>query len=98
MAHHGFSLHSLGLPPTSTGVVLQTFIQDTRPALLDWMEAGNAAPATIILWTKGLEKLHLLANLLNNIHFPGFHINLQNLEDLQCSPLAQLCPAIQALI
>ena len=35
------------------------------------------------------------ANLLNNIHFPGLHINLQNLEDLQCPPLAQLCPAIQ---
>ena len=56
MAHHGFLLHSPGLPPTSTGVVLQTFIQDT---LLDWMEQGNAAPAKIILWTKGLQKVHL---------------------------------------
>ena len=73
-------------------MVLQTFIQDT---LLDWMEAGNAAPATIILWTKGLQKLYFFANLLNNIHFPGLHINLQNLKDLQCPPLAQLCPAIQ---
>ena len=35
MAHHGFLLYSPGLLPTSTGVVLQTFIQDT---LLDWME------------------------------------------------------------
>ena len=56
MAHHGFSLQLSGLPPTSTGVVLQTFIQDT---LLDWMEGGNAAPATIILWTIGLQKVHL---------------------------------------
>ena len=73
-------------------MVLQTFIQDT---LLDWMETGNAAPATIILWTKGLQKLYFFANLLNKIHFPGLHINLQNLKDLQCPPLAQLCPAIQ---
>ena len=73
-------------------MVLQTFIQDT---LLDWMEAGNTVPATIILWTKGLQKLHLFANLLNNIHFLGLRINLQNLEDLQCPPLVQLCPAIQ---
>ena len=60
IAHHGFSLHSPGLPPTSTGVFykpLQTFIhQDT---LLDWMEGGNAPPAKIILWTKGLQKVHL---------------------------------------
>ena len=56
MAHNGFSLQLSGLPPTSTGVVLQTFIQDT---LLDWMEGGNAAPATIILWTIGLQKVHL---------------------------------------
>ena len=52
-AHHGFPLHSTGLPPTSTGVVLQTFLQVT---MLDWMEAGNAAPATLILWTKGLRR------------------------------------------
>ena len=57
MAHHGFLLNSPGLPPTSTGVVLQTFIQDT---LLDWMERGNAAPAKTILWTKGLQKVYLL--------------------------------------
>ena len=57
MAHHGFLLYSPGLLPTSTGVVLQTFIQDT---LLDWMERGNAAPAKIILWTKGLQKVYLL--------------------------------------
>ena len=56
MAHHGFLLYSPGLLPTSTGVVLQTFIQDT---LLDWMEGGNATPATIILWTIGLQKVHL---------------------------------------
>ena len=57
MAHRGFLLNSPGLPPTSTGVVLQTFIQDT---LLDWMEGGNATPAKIILWTKGLQKVYLL--------------------------------------
>ena len=56
MVHHGFLLNSPGLPPTSTGVVLQTFIQDT---LLDWMEGGNAAPTKVILWTKGLQKVHL---------------------------------------
>lgn len=55
--HHGFLLNSPGLPPTSTGVVLQTFIQDT---LLDWMEGGNTTPAKIILWTKGLQKVYLL--------------------------------------
>ena len=56
MAHHGFLLYSPGLLPTSTGVVLQTFIQDT---LLDWMEGGNATPATIIMWTIGLQKVYL---------------------------------------
>ena len=35
-AHHGYPLHSTGLPPTSTGVTLQYFIQEV---LLDWMEA-----------------------------------------------------------
>ena len=70
IAHHGFSLHSPGLPPTSTGVFykpLQTFIQDT---LLDWMEGGNAPPAKIILWTKGLQKVHLCRSPAQH-PFPG---------------------------
>lgn len=91
-AHHGFPFHSTGLPPTSTGVVLQTFLQVT---MLDWMEAGNAAPATLILWTKGLQKVHLFADLLHQIHFPELRIHIKNLEDLHCPPLTQLCPATQ---
>ena len=91
-AHHGFSLHSTGLPPTSTGLVLQNFLQVT---MLDWMEAGNAAPATLILWTKGLQKVNLFADLLQQVHFPELRIHIRNLEDLQCPSLTQLCPATQ---
>ena len=91
-AHHGYPLHSTGLPPTSTGVTLQYFIQEV---LLDWMEAGHAAPATIILWTKSPQKVRIFADLLNIVNFPSLRITLQYLEDLQCPPLAQICPTTQ---
>ena len=91
-AHHGYPLHSTGLPPTSTGVTLQYFIQEV---LLDWMEAGHAAPTTIILWTKSPQKVRIFADLLNIVNFPSLRITLQYLEDLQCPPLAQICPTTQ---
>ena len=59
------------------------------------LEAGNAAPATLILWTKGLQKVHLFADLLQQVHFPELRIHIRNLEDLNCPPLTQLCPATQ---
>ena len=59
------------------------------------LEAGNAAPATLILWTKGLQKVHLFADLLHQIHFPELRIHIKNLEDLHCPPVTQLCPATQ---
>ena len=83
MAHHGFLLHSPGLPPTSTGVVLQTFNHNT---LLDWMPLlpqSSCGPK--------VSKRSIFADLLNNIHFLGLPTNLQNSEDLQSPPLAQLC-------
>ena len=82
-AHHGYPFHSTGLPPTSTGVTLQYFIQEV---MLDWMEAGHAAPATIILWTKSPQKVRIFADLLNIVNFPSLRITLQNLEDLKCPP------------
>ena len=88
----GYPLHSTGLPPTSTGVTLQYFIQEV---LLDWMEAGNADPATIILWTKSPQKVRIFADLLNIVNFPSLRITLLNLEDLKCPPLAQICPTTQ---
>ena len=87
MAHHGLLLHLPGLPPTSTGVVLQTFIQDT---MLDWMEGGTPLlPQSS--WGPKVSKRSIFADLLNNIHFLGLRINLQNSEDLPSPPLAQLC-------
>ena len=101
MAHHGFLLHSPGLPPTSTGVFYKPLfktlcligwsretpllpksscgpkvskrsifadllnnihfrrLSTNLQNLFDWMEQGNATPAKIILWTKGLQKVHL---------------------------------------
>ena len=70
----------------------QYFIQEV---LLDWMEAGNADPATIILWTKSPQKVRIFADLLNIVNFPSLRITLLNLEDLKCPPLAQICPTTQ---
>ena len=75
IAHHGFSLHSPGLPPTSTGVFykpLQTFIhQDT---LLDWMEGEMPLLPKSSCGPK-VSKRSIFADLLNNIHFLGLHAN-----------------------
>ena len=87
MAHHGFLLNSPGLLPTSTGVVLQTFNHDT---LLDWMEGGMPLLPQSSCEPK-VSKRSIFADLLNNIHFLGLPTNLQNSEDLQFPPLAQLC-------
>ena len=86
MAHHGLFLHLPGLPPTSTGVVLQTFIQDT---LLDWMERGNA-PAKIILWTKGLQKVHLCRSPEEH-PFPGA---LHQPTELRGPSVSSTCTAL----
>ena len=38
-----------------------------------------------------VSKRFIFSDLLNNIHFLGLRTNLQNSEDLQSPPLAQLC-------
>ena len=88
-SQHGYSLHLTGLPPTSTKVAIQYFIQEV---LLNWIEAGNAAPTTDILLTKSLQKVHLITTLLANVTFPNIRVNLRNLEDINCPPFYQLCP------
>ena len=88
-SQHGYSLHLTGLPPTYTKVAIQYFIQEV---LLNWIEAGNAAPTTDILLTKSLQKVHLITTLLANVTFPNIRVNLRNLEDINCPPFYQLCP------
>ena len=73
-------------------VTIQYFIQEV---LLNWMEAGNAAPTTDILWMKSLQMVHLITTLLANIAFPNIRVNLRNLEDINCPPFYQLCPTPQ---
>ena len=61
------------------------------------MVGGNATPATIILWTKGLQKVHLRTSPEQH-PFPGAPTNLQNSEDLQSPPLALLCTTTHPLL
>ena len=73
-------------------MTIQYFIQEV---LLNWMEAGNTAPTTDILWMKSLQMAHLITTLLANIAFPNIRVNLRNLEDINCPPFYQLCPTPQ---
>lgn len=62
------------------------------PCSIGWRRETPLRPR---LWTKGLQKVHLFADLLHQIHFPELRIHIKNLEDLHCPPLTQLCPATQ---
>ena len=77
--------------------------QANRPPLLVWFYKPLFRTLSLIGWSgetlllpksscgPKVSKRFIFSDLLNNIHFLGLRTNLQNSEDLQFPPLAQLC-------
>ena len=77
--------------------------QAYRPPLLVWFYKPLFRTLCLIGWRgetpllpksscgPKVSKRFIFSDLLNNIHFLGLRTNLQNSEDLQSPPLAQLC-------
>ena len=77
--------------------------QAYRPPLLVWFYKPLFKTLCLIGWSREtpllpksscgpkVSKRSIFADLLKNIHFLGLSTNLQNSEDLQSPPLAQLC-------
>ena len=83
--------------------------QAYRPPLLVWFYKPLFRTLCLIGWREETPllpksscgpkvfKRFISSDLLNNIHFLGLRTNLQNSEDLQSPPLAQLCSTTNSL-
>ena len=87
---HGWPLNSVGLPQCAVDVALLIFLQDTFLSLFEQGEPVPAIVAIVTIWTKGLQKVNILTELVLGLPNLAVPIIVRSLEDVECSPAATL--------